>query len=238
MKSEKGKEQIIVEREGERDRRARVIAIDGPAGAGKSTVARRVATRLGYLYVDTGGMYRALTLKVLRAGVDPDDERALAGLAASTRITVESASGRILLDGEDVTSAIRGPAVSGAVSRVARSPAVREILTRRMRELAQPGGAVLEGRDIGTCVVPEADCKVFLTASLEERARRRWKELRETGYPVSFEEVRDNLASRDEADSRRGLAPLAVAEGAVVIDTTDLDVEQTVEAVLRLCQDE
>lgn len=232
---ERGKEPTIVEEKGARDR-ARVIAIDGPAGAGKSTVAKRVADRLGYLYIDSGGLYRALTLKALRAGIAPDDEEALSRLTGGTRISVDGA-GRVFLDGEDVTDLIRGPAVSAAVSRVARTRVVREFLTRRIRELVAGGRAVVEGRDIGTCVVPEASCKIFLTASLEERARRRWEELREAGYPPSLEEVRENLASRDETDSRRGLAPLTVAEGAVVIDTTDLDVEETVEAVLRLCQD-
>ncbi|MBC7338387.1 MAG: (d)CMP kinase [Firmicutes bacterium] len=236
MTDGRGKEPIIVERKGQKGRRGRLVAIDGPAGAGKSTVARRVADRLGYLYIDTGGMYRALTLKALRVGVDPGDGAAVARLASSTRISVDS-SGRILLDGEDVTAAIRCPAVSAAVSRVAGWPAVRKILTRRMRELAGCGGAVLEGRDVGTCVVPHADCKVFLTASPEERAKRRWRELREAGYAVSLAEVYENLVTRDRADSSRGLAPLTVAEDAVVIDTTDLDVEETVEAVLRLCTD-
>lgn len=237
MKSEKGKEQFIVEREGKTSRRVRIVAIDGPAGAGKSTVAQRVAARLGLVYIDTGGMYRALTLKALRAGVDLDDEGALAQLAAGSCISVQPGTGHVLLDGEDVASVIRGPAVSAAVSRVARSRAVRDILTRRMRDLARAGGAVLEGRDTGSCVVPDADPKVFLTASLGERARRRWQELRELGYAVSLEEVRENLASRDEADTRRGLAPLTVVEDAVVIDTTGLGIEDTVEAVLRLCQD-
>lgn len=232
----KGKGPIIVEREGQRGRRGRLVAIDGPAGAGKSTVAKRVADRLGYLYIDTGGMYRALTLKALRVGADPDDEAAVVRLASCTRVSVDT-SGRVLLDGDDVTAAIRCPAVSATVSRVAGWPAVREILTRRMRELAGCGGAVLEGRDVGTCVVPHADCKVFLTASLEERARRRWQELREAGYAVSLSEVHENLVTRDHADASRGLAPLAVAEDAVVIDTTALDVEETVEAVLRLCKD-
>lgn len=236
MTDGRGKEPIIVERKGQKGRRGKLVAIDGPAGAGKSTVAKRVADRLGYLYIDTGGMYRALTLKALRVGVDPADGAAVARLASSTRISVDS-SGRILLDGEDVTAAIRCPAVSAAVSQVAGWPAVREILTRRMRELARCGGAVLEGRDVGTCVVPHADRKVFLTASPEERAKRRWKELREAGYAVSLAEVYENLVTRDRADSNRGLAPLTVAEDAVVIDTTDLDVEETVEAVLRLCTD-
>lgn len=236
MTDGRGKEPIIVERKGQKGRRGKLVAIDGPAGAGKSTVAKRVADRLGYLYIDTGGMYRALTLKALRVGVDPADGAAVARLASSTRISVDS-SGRILLDGEDVTAAIRCPAVSAAVSQVAGWPAVREILTRRMRELAGCGGAVLEGRDVGTCVVPHADRKVFLTASPEERAKRRWKELREAGYAVSLAEVHENLVTRDRADSNRGLAPLTVAEDAVVIDTTDLDVEETVEAVLRLCTD-
>lgn len=237
MGDEKGKGHVTVERERKSSCRVRTIAIDGPAGAGKSTVARRVAARLGFLYVDTGGMYRALTLKALRTGVDPSDEEGLARLAAVTDITVERPTGHLVLDGEDVTSLIRAPAVSAAVSKVAQAPAVREILTRRMRELARDGRVVLEGRDTGTCVLPDADLKVFLTASLEERAKRRWKELSEAGYAVSLEEVRENLSSRDEADSRRGVAPLAMAADATVIDTTHLGIEDTVEAVLRLCQD-
>lgn len=219
-----------------------VIAIDGPAGAGKSTVARQVAARLGFLYVDTGAMYRAVTLKALRLGINLGDEKALTELARRARLTLRRACSpeertRVLLDGEDVTEAIRDPAVSACVSLVAKVPGVRESLTEQQRELAKRGGAVVEGRDIGTCVVPEAERKIFLTAALEERARRRWEELRRAGHEVSREQVLEELRQRDALDSARGVAPLLAAKDAVVIDSTHLSVEETVEAVLRACGD-
>ena len=222
-----------------------MIAIDGPAGAGKSTVARQVAARLGLPYIDTGAMYRAVTWKVLQMGTNPADTGAVARLAESTRISFVPGDAepgdenlpRVLVDGEDVTAAIRAPGVSEQVSRVASIPEVRAVLTRRQRELVTERGAVVEGRDIGTWVLPDADCKVFLTASLEERTRRRWQELRGSGESASLEEVGRDLRERDAADSGRSVAPLAAAADAVVIDTTAMGVEEAVEAVVRACQD-
>jgi len=215
-----------------------VVAIDGPAGAGKSTVARQVAEALGYLYIDTGAMYRALTLAVLRAGVAVDDAAAVAAVVDTARVDLEPGprGNRVLLNGEDVTAAIRLPEVSAAVSQVAAVPAVRERLVALQRHLAQGGGVVMDGRDIGTVVLPQADVKVFLTASLEERARRRWLETRACGHGQDLEAVRKNLEERDRLDSSRAVAPLRVADDAVIIDTTGRPVERVVAQVLRLCR--
>lgn len=236
---EKGKGQVAVEGKWERPAlKGPVIAIDGPSGAGKSTVARRVAERLGYSYIDTGAMYRAMALKVLRSGIDPQDAAAVGRAAEATQVAVSGAPpGRVWLDGEDVTEAVRDPEVSRVVSRVARVPAVRARLSALQRSLAEPGRVVVEGRDIGTCVLPDAEVKVFLTASLAERARRRQQELERAGHRASVAQVRREMESRDVCDASRELAPLAVAEGAVVIDTTSLSVEEVVEAVLRECAD-
>ena len=215
-----------------------VIAIDGPAGAGKSTVARKVAAALGYLYIDTGAMYRALTLAVLRAGVPVDDPAAVAAAVAGVRIRLEPspAGNRVFLDEEDVTAAIRSPEVSAAVSQVAAIPEVRRRLVTLQRQLAAEGGVVMDGRDIGTVVLPHADLKVFLTADLEERARRRYLELQAAGHGLDLEEIRSNLEERDRLDTGRAVSPLRIADDAVIIDTTDRPVERVVAEVLRLCR--
>ena len=207
-------------------RRLPVIAIDGPAGAGKSTVARAVAERLGVGHLDTGAMYRSVAYAALAAGVDPADAAAVAALARRLSIEVGPPT---LVDGVDATVAIRTPEVNVAVSEVARNAEVRRELVRRQREWAEAhGGGVLEGRDIGTVVCPDAELKVYLTASEEERARRRTEEAA-PGLDAAAD-----VARRDRADSTRAASPLAVADDAVVIDTTGRPVAAVVDAVLAL----
>ena len=216
-----------------------VIAIDGPAGAGKSTVARQVAQQLGFVYVDTGAMYRAVTWRALRGGLDSTDAAAVSELTA--RIDVRFAKSpvglRIMADGEDVTEAIRTPAVTAAVARVSQIPAVRRAMVRLQRELAAAGGTVLDGRDIGTVVVPDACCKIFLTATAAERARRRWLEMREKGFEPDLAVLRREMEERDRQDSERELAPLVQAADAVALDTTGLGIEAVVERIVQIYQD-
>jgi cytidylate kinase len=226
---------------GDTDAASKVIAIDGPAGSGKSTVAKAVAVRLGVPYLDTGAMYRAVAFAALRRGIDPDDAEAVARLAQQVTIEVED---RVVVDGVDATIEIRGPEVTRAVSTVAANPDVRSELRRRQREwAAEHGGGVIEGRDIGSVVFPEAAVKVFLTAADDERARRRFKEVTDLHYDGSspglavegattVEHVAADLARRDHADSTRVTAPLAVAEGADIIDTTGRGVDEVVDDVL------
>lgn len=219
-------------------RRKPVIAIDGPAGAGKSTAAMALAQALGLLYVDTGAMYRALTLVALRRGIDPSDGSSLERLASEVRIEAvyrrgEPSPYRVLADGEDVTEAIRRPEVSGAVSEVSAHPGVRSRMTEMQRMMAAEGGVVMEGRDVGTVVLPEADLKFFITASPGERARRRHRELLEKGIRVTEEEVERDISHRDLLDSTRSTAPLRRAPDALLVDTTDLTPE---EVLLRLLE--
>ncbi|OTA40206.1 MAG: cytidylate kinase, partial [Symbiobacterium thermophilum] len=180
-----------------------VIAMDGPAGAGKSTVARIVANRLGYLYIDTGAMYRALALKALRLGIPESDGEALADLAESTEVELRRApdgGNRVLLDGEDVTAEIRSPAVSAVVSQVSAVPRLRQRLIEIQRSMARAGGVVMDGRDIGSYVLPHADRKFYITASLQERARRRVAQLRAEGHEADLAAVEAEIARRDEQD--------------------------------------
>ncbi|MBX5466633.1 MAG: (d)CMP kinase [Firmicutes bacterium] len=220
-------------------KRQLVIAVDGPAGAGKSTVARRVADRLGLEYLDTGAMYRALALKALRRGVDLRDEEQLAELLATSDIAVASRAGgavRVFLDGEDVSDAIRAPEVNAAVSQVAGFAKVRAGMVTRQRALARAGGVVVDGRDIGTEVLPDADVKFFLTASLKARARRRWEELRAQGFSIELDAVEEEIAHRDRLDAGRAVGPLRRAPDAILIDTTDVAVDAVVEELLRFCR--
>ncbi|MCS6965735.1 MAG: (d)CMP kinase [Candidatus Kapabacteria bacterium] len=212
-----------------------IIAIDGPAGAGKSTTARRVAERLGYLYVDTGAMYRAVTFAVLRAGISLCEE-AVARILPQLQIGLRSTPGgqRTLLNGEDITEQLRLPEVTRWVSLVSSYPSVRRFLVEQQRRLGQGGGVVMDGRDIGTVVFPDADVKVFLTASLPVRARRRLRELQERGILATEEEVASDLQRRDLLDSRRTESPLSCAPDAVVVDTTELTIEEQTESVLEL----
>ncbi|HEY3314684.1 MAG TPA: (d)CMP kinase [Bacillota bacterium] len=216
------------------------ITVDGPAGAGKSTAAKSIAKRLGYLYIDTGAMYRALTLKALRRRVDLADEEALGRLAAASLIRLTKPDlpdglYRVVLDGEDVTEAIRAPEVNAAVSDVAKVPAVRRRLVEQQRAMAEHGGVVMDGRDAGTNVLPDAEVKFYLTASLEERVRRRFEELRRKGFEVSLPSVRQDIARRDEIDSGRAVAPLRKALGAVEVDSSELTIDQMVESMLCAC---
>jgi cytidylate kinase len=206
-----------------------VIAIDGPAGSGKSTVARALADRLGLEYLDTGAMYRAVAFAVLRNGGDPGDHDFVANLARGIEIDVGTHG--VLVDGVDASLEIRGPSVTRAVSVVAANPEVRAELVSQQREWAKRrDGGVLEGRDIGTVVFPDADLKVYLTADVEERARRRAKEVTDLDY----EEVAADIARRDAYDSSRTNAPMAEAEDAIIVDTTGLSVEEVVDRVVEL----
>lgn len=213
------------------------IAIDGPAGAGKSTVARQLAKRLGYLYIDTGAMYRALTWKALKEGIRVTEEAALVELVRNTSFEFkEAAPGEVSIycDGEDVNYIIRSPEVSRLVSTVAAWPRVREEMVKLQRELAARGRVVMDGRDIGTHVLPEASYKFFLTASLEERARRRWQELVAQGNKLSLEKVKQEIGERDRQDSQRIVAPLRPAPDAIIIDTSNLTPEEVTEHILKI----
>lgn len=207
-----------------------VVAIDGPAGSGKSTVSKRIAGRLGLLYIDTGAMYRALTLKAMRAGTDLKDEAALVSLAHSTKVGLEESGGvlKVTLDGEDVTALIRTPELTNNVKYIARVPGVRSEMVRLQRAIGERSGAVLEGRDIGTVVFPDADYKFYLDASIEERARRRHKELVESGAGVKLDEIVKDVAARDDSDMNRSVGALKRAPDAISVDTTSLSIDEVV----------
>jgi len=209
-----------------------VIAIDGPSGAGKGTVARAVAKALGYRHVDSGAMYRAVGWKALRDGVPLDDEAAVAAVADASRIDVSV--DRVAIDDADVTRAIRTPEIDRAAAAVARLPRVRAVLVERQRAMGSGGGIVMEGRDIGTVVFPQADVKVYLDAAPEERARRRAQDPAHWGGPTAVAEVKAALTARDESDTTRMVSPLYAAHDAHVIDTTGKPVEDVVRDVLQV----
>lgn len=211
-----------------------VIAIDGPAASGKSTTAKLVAERLGFVHVDTGAMYRAMTLKVLRNGIDPKDSAGIDRLVQSTHIQLRRESGvmRVLLDGEDVTDEIRSIEVTRAVSAVSSLRAVRRRMVREQRRMAKEGSVVAEGRDIGTVVFPRADLKFFVIAGIEARARRRQKDLRLQGVETNLAEIERAIRERDTLDSSREESPLRKASDAIELDTSDMTIEQQVEFVV------
>lgn len=212
------------------------IAIDGPVGAGKSCIAALVAKRLGILYLDTGAMYRAVGLYMLRNGIDPHDAINVAKRAPLVHVDVRYEEGeqRVLLGGEDVSEAIRNNEVSMAASAVSAVAVVRHLMVSRQQEIARARSLVMDGRDIGTCVLPEATLKVYLTAAPEERARRRCQQLAQKGVDVPLEQVLSELKARDHADMTRIVSPLRQADDAVLIDSTSLTIEQVVDRILAL----
>lgn len=215
------------------------IAIDGPAGAGKSTVAKIAAEKLQYTYIDTGAMYRALTLKALRTETDLDAEMAITDLLRQSIIElVPSEKGqRVLLDGEDVSEEIRFPNISANVSKVAAHAAMREIMVDLQNDMASRGGVVMDGRDIGTAVLPGAELKVFMSATVEERARRRFEDNNNRGIESTIEKLQEEIALRDKLDSEREASPLVQAEDAIYLDTTSLTIDEAANAILKLANE-
>jgi len=213
-----------------------IIAIDGPSGAGKSTVAKLLAKRLGYVVLDTGAMYRAVAFRAKQTGLCLEDEESLSRLASSLRVTflTRNEELRVLCDGEDITEAIRSPDMSSLASDISKREGVRSALVRMQREMGRAGGVILEGRDIGTVVFPDADVKFYLDADAEERARRRTEELIGKGVKVTFQETLEDVIRRDRSDMTRAISPLRKAKDAVVIDSTHLSAEEVVEKMIHL----
>jgi len=216
-----------------------IIAIDGPVGSGKSTLARRVAELMGYVYIDTGAMYRSIALKALRRGVALEAATPLTALAADTRIDLRARDGgqQVFLDGEDVTTAIRTPEVAQAASKVAVIPGVRRVLVAEQRRAGGQGGVVMEGRDIGTVVFPDAELKIFLTASPEIRAERRWREHQQKGDAIDLARTLEEIRERDRRDREREDSPLVRAKDAVVVDSTAMEPEEVARLVVMLARE-
>jgi CMP/dCMP kinase len=212
------------------------IAIDGPAAAGKSTVAKQVAKQLGYIYIDTGAMYRSLTYKAIQQEVNLDNESDLYQLVMDTRIDLEQngSEQKVLLDGKEVTEAVRTESVTNNVSLVAKHPLIRAEMVNRQQALAAKRGVVMDGRDIGTHVIPDAEVKVFLVASVEERAQRRHKENIEKGYTSNLETLKKEIERRDQLDSEREVSPLIKADDAIEIDTTSLTIGDVISSILKI----
>ena len=215
------------------------VAIDGPAGAGKSSVAKLVANRLNYLYIDTGAMYRAFTWAMVDRHIDIADTVAVAGLVRDLQIRLEAGETgcRVYVDGREVTDKIRKPAVSSRVSPVAALAVVREKLVQLQRSMAAPGGVILDGRDIGTVVLPQAELKIYLTASVESRAKRRYLEQKEKGGNETLEDIAANIAARDDMDSHRDVSPLKQAEDAVLVDNSQIDLQETADLIAAMIEE-
>ena len=217
----------------------KVIAIDGPAGAGKSTLAKRAAEKLGYVYIDTGAMYRSVAWKVLqeyRDGKFTDADIAAVADNLTVTLSYENGSQRIAVDGTDVSEAIRSPEVTAIVSQVAAISSVRRKMVVLQQKMASNGGVIMDGRDIASKVLPNADVKIFLTASIEERANRRYKEMKEKGFEVDLAKLRDEIAARDKADSEREESPLVRVPEAILLDTTNMNLDEAEAAIIRLAE--
>jgi len=215
------------------------IAIDGPSGAGKSTVAKSLAKRLGYVYIDTGAMYRSVALRAKERGISPEDKLALSQLASSLRITfvTDGEQTHVLCNGKDVTEAIRTPEISRLASTISKQKELREVLVQMQREMGREGGVILEGRDIGTVVFPDAEVKFYLDAVGEERVKRRYHEMIEKGMKVDFKETLEELMQRDHHDMHRDHSPLKKAEDAMFIDTTHWSVKEVVAKMVRIIKE-
>lgn len=214
-----------------------VVAIDGPAGAGKSTVAKLAAKALGYTYIDTGAMYRAVAWKTLAERQPVTDALILDVVKdIDVRLSYDGGVTHVFVDGQEITGEIRTPEVSHIVSQVAALGPVREKMVDLQRKMATDGGVLMDGRDIATHVLPDADVKIFLTASIEERAQRRWKEMKEKGYDMSLADLQKDIAARDKADSEREISPLVQAEDATLLDTTGLSIDEVVARILAMCR--
>lgn len=215
------------------------VAIDGPAGAGKSTIARGAAAELGYVYVDTGALYRAIGLYALRSGKEPGDATAVEPLLPQAQVSLRFVAGeqRVLLNGEDVSQEIRTPEASMAASAVSAIPAVREFLFDLQKDIAKANNCIMDGRDIGTVVLPNAQVKVFLTATAEERARRRYKDLLQKDPDTKYEDVLADLVQRDYNDSHRAIAPLKPAQDSILLDTTGMTLEESIAKMIQLIKE-
>jgi len=218
-----------------------IIAIDGPAAVGKSTMGKLIARELGFLYIDTGAIYRAITWKVLKNNININDEEMISHLVSDIRLNIERINNqslndyyRIFVDGEDVTGEIRNPRIDQNVSQIARLPKVRKQLICLQRKLAEKGNIVMEGRDIGSVILPQADIKFYFTASEEERIKRRYKELIKKGYSIDYELVKKQIIQRDKIDSKRKYAPLIKAKDAILIDSTKKNIEEVKDKILKI----
>lgn len=215
------------------------IAIDGPAGAGKSTIAKRVAKALSYIYVDTGAMYRAMALYMIQSGISPDDPAAVSAKCADADISIEYRRGEqvVLLNGENVNSFLRTEEVSSAASKTSANADVRKKLVQLQQELAKKQNVVMDGRDIGTVVLPDAECKIYLTASVEERARRRFRQLKRQGESADLKEIEKEIRERDQRDMTRSISPLKQADDAVLVDSSDMTVDEVVKKILQIARE-
>jgi cytidylate kinase len=218
-----------------------IIAIDGPAAVGKSTIGKLIARELGFLYIDTGAIYRAITWKVLKNNIDINDENVISNMVSNTYITIEKTNCKslndyyhIFVDGEDVAEEIRNPRIDQNVSQIARLPKIRKQLIYLQRILAEKGDIVMEGRDIGSVILPQADIKFYFTASEEERIKRRHKELMNKGYSIDYEKVKKQIIQRDKIDSKRKYAPLIKAKDAILIDSTEKSIEEVKDKILKI----